>query len=240
MEPEFVAHRGYRLQYPENTMLAIEAAGAAGARYLEVDVQLSLDEVPVLFHDDTLERVCGVSGRVGDLSYEHLKDLPAQEFDRFGYRYHHARIARLADLSAWLADRPGITAFVEIKENALDQFGITVVLERVLSVLSPCLGQCVLISFSLPFLEKARSRAATGGVITRWRERHHVLSRISPAYLFCDLQGLPVFGRLAVPGTHVVVYEVAEPALARRLFARGVSLVETFAVAEMRRALDLS
>ncbi len=240
MGPEFVAHRGYRLHYPENTLLAIEAAGVAGARYVEVDVQLSQDEVPVLFHDDTLERVCGVGGRVGDLRYEHLRDLAAQEFDRFGYRYRHARIARLADLCAWLSEHPSVTAFVEIKEIAIAQFGAATVLERVLADIAPCARQCVLISFSLPFLEKARSRVTVGGVVTRWRGRHAVLARIEPTYLFCDVKGLPVFGRITVPGVRTVVYEVADPALAKRLFARGVDLVETFAMGEMREALGLA
>ena len=52
--PELVAHRGYALHYPENTLIGIEAAIRAGARYVEVDVQLSADKVPVLFHDRTL------------------------------------------------------------------------------------------------------------------------------------------------------------------------------------------
>lgn len=240
MEPEFVAHRGYRLHYPENTLLAIEAAGAAGARYIEVDVQLSQDRVPVLFHDDTLERVCGVGGRIGDLRYEHLQNLAAQEFDRFGYRYRAARIARLADLCAWLSAHPAITAFVEIKEIAIAQFGAAMVLERVLADIAACPRQCVLISFSLPFLEKARARAPLGGVVTRWRDRNDVLARIAPAYLFCDVKGLPVFGHITIPGTRTVVYEVTDPVLAKRLFARGVDLVETFAVGEMRQAFGLA
>ncbi|MHB1942813.1 MAG: glycerophosphodiester phosphodiesterase family protein [Acidiferrobacteraceae bacterium] len=240
MGPEFVAHRGYRLHYPENTMLGIEAAGACGARYVEVDIQLSQDEVPVLFHDDTLRRVCGVDGHIGDLRYEHLKDLPAHEFDRFGYRYMHARIARLADLCAWLATCPGVIAFIEIKEQTIDQFGVATVLKRVLAETARCPTQCVLISFSVPFLEKARDQAVLGGVIRRWRERHPVLARLAPDYLFCDVRGLPTFGRVKLPRTRVVIYEVADPPLARRLFARGADLVETFAVGEMRRHFDLA
>ncbi|MGF1546037.1 MAG: glycerophosphodiester phosphodiesterase family protein, partial [Thiotrichales bacterium] len=59
---DLVAHRGYALRYPENTLPAIEAALAAGARYVEIDVQLSADQVPVLFHDRSLMRMCEVTG----------------------------------------------------------------------------------------------------------------------------------------------------------------------------------
>jgi len=50
-----VAHRGWQRRYPENTLPAIKGALDAGARYIEVDVQLSADGVPVLFHDRTLQ-----------------------------------------------------------------------------------------------------------------------------------------------------------------------------------------
>ena len=42
---------------------------------MELDVQLSKDGQVVVFHDDTLERVCGVNARVDELSYEELKKL---------------------------------------------------------------------------------------------------------------------------------------------------------------------
>ena len=57
--PQLVAHRGYSLRYPENTLLAIEQAFIAGACYVECDVQLTQDGVPVLLHDNNLQRTTG-------------------------------------------------------------------------------------------------------------------------------------------------------------------------------------
>ena len=71
--PELVAHRGYTLHYPENTLVGLEAAIKAGARYLEVDVQLSADKVPVLFHDRNLQRLCGVGGQVHEFPQQRLR-----------------------------------------------------------------------------------------------------------------------------------------------------------------------
>jgi glycerophosphoryl diester phosphodiesterase len=48
--PELIAHRGDTLHYPDNTRPAFEAALRAGATYVEIDVQLTADRVPVLFH----------------------------------------------------------------------------------------------------------------------------------------------------------------------------------------------
>ena len=56
------AHRGLhdnQSDVPENSMAAIRKAVEAGYG-IEFDVQLTRDRIPVVFHDETLERVCGV------------------------------------------------------------------------------------------------------------------------------------------------------------------------------------
>lgn len=66
------AHRGlYGDGVPENSLAAFRAACDAGYA-IELDVQLSRDGVPVVFHDATLDRVCGVAARVQDLDAETL------------------------------------------------------------------------------------------------------------------------------------------------------------------------
>ena len=71
------AHRGLHSRdksIPENSLEAFELASRAGYG-MELDVQLSKDGQVVVFHDDTLERVCGVNARVDELTYEELKKL---------------------------------------------------------------------------------------------------------------------------------------------------------------------
>jgi glycerophosphoryl diester phosphodiesterase len=57
MTPTIVAHRGYAAKYPENTIAACQAAVDAGAKWVEVDVQM-LGIVPVLSHDIPAEGQC--------------------------------------------------------------------------------------------------------------------------------------------------------------------------------------
>lgn len=66
--PRVLAHRGLALDAPENTPLAFAAAVAAGAHYLETDVNASLDGVAIVSHDPDLARVAGRDARVGDLT----------------------------------------------------------------------------------------------------------------------------------------------------------------------------
>ena len=237
--PELVAHRGWPRRYPENTLVSIEAAIAAGARYVEVDVQLTRDLVAVLFHDENIRRVCGMEGTVSHYTFEELRRFPASEPGRFGTRYAHERIPALTELAALLARHPGVTAFIELKREALDSFGIETVLARVRQDLQPVREQCVLISFALEALAAARSAGwRVGAVIEHWRERKQPgLQALAPGFLFCDVNGLPWWGKLRFPGAKVVIYEVDNPEIAHKLMARGADLIETFAIGELWAAL---
>lgn len=71
------AHRGLHdneSQAPENSMAAFRKAVEAGFG-IELDIQLTKDKVPVVFHDMTLQRICGVEGKVCDFTYEELKQF---------------------------------------------------------------------------------------------------------------------------------------------------------------------
>jgi len=59
-----IAHRGASGVAPENTKIAFVKALDMGARAIEFDVQLTRDNVPIVFHDDTLERTTDGRGRV--------------------------------------------------------------------------------------------------------------------------------------------------------------------------------
>jgi len=245
--PELIAHRGYAARYPENSRPGIEAAIAAGARYVEVDVQLSADRVPVLFHDADLMRVCGVHGVVHERDHGDLAQLPAAETARFGKRFADNRLASLADLVALLTVHPGVNAFIEIKTEAVDHFGVEAVLDAVAPVLGPVASRCVLISFSIPLLEYAHRQgqasaaqpawSGLGGVIEHWRDRAF-MTGLGLSHLFCDVQGLPVEGQLAFESARLAVYEVNDVQQAMELAARGVALVETFALPELAEQMS--
>ena len=71
------AHRGYSGKYPENTMLAFRKAVEAGADGIELDVQLTKDGVPVIIHDELVDRTTDGKGLVKDMSLTQLRQLDA-------------------------------------------------------------------------------------------------------------------------------------------------------------------
>lgn len=77
------AHRGLYTSdqsVPENSLAAFRRAVENGYG-MELDVQLSADDEVVVFHDDTLERVCGVAGDVDDRDWDELRRLSLCETD---------------------------------------------------------------------------------------------------------------------------------------------------------------
>lgn len=107
-----VAHRGLfgaipelgSAFVPENSMPAFERAKRA-AFPVELDVRLSYDGIPVVFHDDDMERLCGREGRVEEFTAARLGQIKLVSSD--------ATIPRLVEVLDLLGDAVG--AVVEIK-----------------------------------------------------------------------------------------------------------------------------
>ena len=79
-----IAHRGLhgdRNRAPENSLRAFARAADAGYG-IELDLRLSADGQVIVFHDDTLDRVCGVSGEVSRFTYEELQQFPLYGSDQ--------------------------------------------------------------------------------------------------------------------------------------------------------------
>ncbi|MBE6062859.1 MAG: glycerophosphodiester phosphodiesterase [Clostridium butyricum] len=68
-----IAHRGYSGKFDENTMIAFKKAIEYGADGIETDVQLSKDGIPVIMHDETLDRTTDGYGFLKDYTFEELK-----------------------------------------------------------------------------------------------------------------------------------------------------------------------
>jgi len=106
-------HRGYSLHYPENTIPAFEAARAAGATSVEIDVVLTADRVPIILHDLSVDRTTDGYGFAADLTFENIRLLDAGT--RFDSRFAGTRIPALAEALEW-ARREAMGIVLEIKE----------------------------------------------------------------------------------------------------------------------------
>jgi glycerophosphoryl diester phosphodiesterase len=235
-----IAHRGNAREFPENTVPAFASALSLGLRFLELDVHLSADAVPMVLHDHQLMRTTGRAGQVFDLTAAQLSQLDAHEPQRFGERFRGTHIPRLDDVLQLLDGRPEVTLFVEIKRASLVQFGHEQVIAQVLETLRPWRTQCVVISFDLAAVYRARQ---LGGMAIGWvlgdYDAHSRLKyeALQPEFLFCDREKLPARGPLWRGPWRWAVYEVDSMPAALALAARGVQYIETMAVQAMSQAL---
>ncbi|MFT4258197.1 glycerophosphodiester phosphodiesterase [Microbacterium sp.] len=97
-----VAHRGASTMAPENTLPAIAAAADAHADYVEIDIRMSSDGVPVVIHDSTVDRTTDGTGSVSALTLAELQRLDAGSW--FSQEYAGIRIPTLEQVLALTAE----------------------------------------------------------------------------------------------------------------------------------------
>ena len=235
-----VAHRGNAAEFPENTLPAFVSALELGVRVLELDVQLSRDGVPVVIHDHLLARTTGLPGSVFEHDAAELTAMEAADTQRFGDRFNGTRLPLLRDVLGLLARRPEVTLFIEIKRASLGAFGHDQVVSQVLEVIKPWRTQCVVISFDLAAVHRARRLGDTpiGWVLESCDDHSRLkFEALQPEYLFCNHERLPPRGRLRHGPWRWVIYEVTQLPLALELAARGADYIETMAVRTMSNSL---
>ena len=235
--PQFVAHRGFSVRYPENTLLAIEQALLAGACYVECDVQLTLDGVPVLLHDDSLQRTCGVSANITELSWAELNNISAHYAERFGEHYGQVSIPSLSQLLALMQNWPGRCVFVEIKRASIRKFGEDRVFNALIDILGSVSEQVIAISFDLKILQRIGKETAlpVGWVIEEWNDANLASAQqLAPAYLFVDHERLP-HSLATLPDTNWrwVLYEIDDAATVREWIEKGAHYIETNDIGSM-------
>lgn len=95
--PLLIAHRGAMAEAPENSREAFDLAFSRGTDGIEFDVQLTADEVPVVFHDDTMDRTAGIKkGRICQYTLSELRQLDLGRW--FSDKYAGCRIMTLEEM----------------------------------------------------------------------------------------------------------------------------------------------
>lgn len=223
-----IAHRGYAGRYPENTIPAIESALAEGVRNIELDLQLTADHIPVLFHDNDLSRIMGRSGRVGNITATDFLTSEAANRVRFGETFRGNPPASLAQAITTLSLCPQVTLFLELKPVTLKQFGIVETVEIVLKAVKQFTNPLVLLSFNQDAVHAVRKRSnyPTGWVLHRFDKKHReIADELRPDFLFCQKEKIH---KTLWPGMWKwVVYEVESINSALDWLARGADYVES-------------
>lgn len=241
--PLLVAHRGYLDAYPENTWPGLQAALAAGACWVEFDVQMCADGEFVLLHDADFLRTAGCARSVFDTRGDQLGDISVHEPKRFGARFAPLSVAALGDVLQRLAAFPEARAMVEIKTESLQRWGLEKVMDALLQQLDAWRDRCVLISFDPAALAYAQRRRAPeiGWVLSRYDEAQLQQARqLQPRYLICNETKLPAGATPWSGDWRWMLYDIRDADAALAWAQRGVELIETAAIGTLLRHPVLS
>lgn len=139
-----IAHRGASGYYPENTMLSFEKAIELGCDGLETDVQLTKDNVPVICHDEELDRTTDGSGLLCNYTYSELQKLDAGV--KFGDNFKGNRIPTLMEFLEFAKEK-NIYINLELKNGVVNYDGME---KMVLNMLYKygVMENCILSSFN--------------------------------------------------------------------------------------------
>ena len=118
-----LGHRGASAVAPENTLVAFRRALELGADGFEFDVTLTRDHVPIIIHDDTLDRTTNGKGNVKDFTLPELRRLDAGGWKGAEYRGEKMpTLAEVIDLVAPLQPHPILN--IELKASSLMSDGV--------------------------------------------------------------------------------------------------------------------
>lgn len=219
--PRIIAHRcGGRLA-AENTLAGLDAAARIGCRGVEFDVVLSADGVPVLMHDDTVDRTTDGSGVVSRLALAQLRGLHVGDEP---VPLLAEALDRCAELGLW--------ANIELKSvTGGDDAQLGKVVARMLDAAWD--GNGVVSSFSQEALLAAKSQSSRHACAllfedlpSGWRDAARSLAAVG-VHLDASCVTAAECDALRGAGLAVACYTVNSRAEAERLFAAGVGSVFT-------------
>lgn len=232
---KMIAHRGGGTLAPENTLAAIRAGHAHGYRAVEFDVMLAKHDVPVLMHDDTLERTTSGHGALPDFTALQLAALDAGAWK--DARFQGEPVPSF-EAAAQLCIELGMFANVEIKPYAPGGEAVARTTGRLAALVAQRFwgampGQALLSSFSGASLEAARAAAPDvpraylfDAVPGDWQAR---LEQMDCVALHCNGSTLTPAHAAAIKqaGYGLMCWSVNDAAEADRLCGWGVDAVCT-------------
>lgn len=227
--PKVIAHRGAPQVTPENTLASMRMAHELGATWIEFDVQLTKDNVPVIMHDFRLQRTTNGRGLVSEKTYAQLAELDTGGW--FADQYSGEKIPTLEQYLQ-LAAELGLGINIELKSQGKSA---EILVQAVDHAIKQCwhddLPKPLISSFDKRCLRAMRRQCPDAQLaflsprwFWGWKRVWRELGCVSFNYAMGFLTAKRV-QKLKSAGLLVVVYTVDDPRVAHGLFAMGVDAV---------------
>ena len=239
--PLVIAHRGSSGLAPENTLASLHLAGQQGIKWVEIDVMLSEDGIPVIFHDDYLHRTTNGEGLIHKTPLHKLQQLDAGSWK--GAEFQQQRIPTLFE-AIEVISHYGMGLNLELKPCVGLEEETTEASIAVLKKHWPTHLPLILSSFSYFSLVSARDlwpeiqRGYNVSAIPKaWKSRLENLgcSGLHIHQPFFDAQ---LVGEIKKAGYKVLAFTINNESLAIELISQGLDAVFSDFPQQIQFAID--
>ncbi|WP_368652012.1 glycerophosphodiester phosphodiesterase [Ornithinibacillus sp. 4-3] len=222
MTSEIFAHRGASHEAPENTQAAFDLAAKSGAIGIETDVHLTKDGVPVIIHDDTVDRTTDGKGFIKSFTMDELKQLDAGSW--FGPQFTGMRLLSLDEFLQWFQTTP-MKLNIELKNRR-------VFYENIEEIVYHCLQQFNLLdraAVSTFNLESAKHLATFKGLESGYltsKKQNNLIEKIAPMnidalHIHYRLLNKKIVNEAKAANIKIRVYTVNDTRKIKRCFDYG-------------------
>jgi glycerophosphoryl diester phosphodiesterase len=240
--PAVVGHRGAMGTSPENTLGSFARAVKLGADWIELDVHLSRDGVPVVIHDDSLARTTSGRGAVASRTAAQLTKLDAGSW--FGDAWAAERVPTLEQTLTW-ADGAGVGVEIELKNCPIDAPGVEVAVVDALTR-TGMLDRAMVIGFDHALVKRVKllSKRILTGILYACRpvDELEMARRAKADVLLPHWSFVTEAGVAAAHGAGLAVapWTTSERAVVRALLDAGVDAITTDHPDSVRRLVRSS
>ncbi|XP_033631191.1 glycerophosphodiester phosphodiesterase 1-like [Asterias rubens] len=164
-----IAHRGGAIEAPENTLVAFKEASKNGSKFVEMDLEMTKDGIPVILHDATLDRTTDGMGPIKNYTLAEVVKLNAAAKHPLRDQFAHATIPTLEEATVECLGL-GLKIFFDVKDWSDKMVNTLVDLYR----RHPALYERAMVcSFFPPLIYKLRRKDST--ILTGLTSSHNFL-----------------------------------------------------------------
>lgn len=239
--PKIIAHRGSSGEAPENTLASLHLAGQQGAKWVEIDVILSADGIPVIFHDNQLSRTSNGDGLIHKSSLSELKELDVGSWK--DPKFHNERIPTLME-AIDVITHYGMGLNLELKPcDGLEEETVSASIEVLkaywpqhLPLLFSSFNYFALISAKTMWPEIARGYNVSA-IPKAWKDRLEHL-KCTGLHIHQSFFHAEQVAEIKAAGYKVLAFTINDEDLALQLFDQGLDSIFTDYPLKIQKAIE--
>ncbi len=239
-DPIIVGHRGFPSCYPENSLAGINTALQLGLKAIEIDIQLTRDGIPIVFHDTRFDRVANFCGSIFNFSYRELCNISIHEPDRFLLKYYPTPILSLENFCRGFFSYD-FELFIEIKQESYSVLNKKNYADSVIKASNLFSKNRIIISYDDDILAyiKNKYKLPVGIILNEYSPESYLsVKELKPNFVICNFKKLRNVERLWEINGSWFIYDIVNQQDAIFWKQLGVKYLESWDPIRLMQSLN--